>query len=140
MEREVRGHRHLDHTADLALEIWAATESDLLAEAARALVQVMTGGARLSPRTTVSLTLDALDREDRLVHWLNEIVVLALDDGFLAIDAEITLQAEKGLRALVRGQPDAFDLVQTELKGVTYHDLVLESDDRGWRAKIVVDV
>jgi SHS2 domain-containing protein len=138
--REVRGHRQLDHTADLALEIWAATESDLLVEAARALVQVMTEGGRPSPTAIVSLELDALDREDRLVHWLNEIVVRAVRDGFLMADADVTLDAVTGLAARVRGQPDAFHLVRTELKGVTYHDLLLENDDRGWRAKIVVDV
>ena len=35
---EARGHRQLEHTADLCIEAWGPSEAAMLAEAARALV------------------------------------------------------------------------------------------------------
>jgi SHS2 domain-containing protein len=137
-----RGFRQIDHTADLALEIWAPAEVDLLVEAARAVVDVLTESADLGakPPVTVPVSVAGIDREDRLVRWLNEILVLAVHEGFLLLDAAIELEGEEGLSARVRARPGARELVSTELKAVTYHDLRLERDGRGWRARVVIDV
>lgn len=137
-----RGFRQIDHTADLALEVWAPAEVDLLVEAARAVVAILTEGADLGaePAATVPVSVAGIDREDRLVRWLNEILVLAVHEGFLLLDAAIELEGEGGLTALVRGRPGAREQVSTELKAVTYHDLRLEGDGRGWRARVVIDV
>jgi SHS2 domain-containing protein len=134
------GHRQIDHTADLALEIWAPTEAELLAEGARALVGILTDGAALAARDARDIRLEALDREDRLVRWLNEVLVLAVPGGFLAAEARLELTGETGLRAALRGEAGAAKRVVTELKAATYHDLALTHDDRGWRARVVIDV
>jgi SHS2 domain-containing protein len=139
-----RGHRQLDHTADLALEIWAPTESELLVEGARALLEVLIEGVSLDvpsdPASTRTVELQALDREDRLVRWLNEILVLAVNEGFLCVEADITLEGEASLSACLRGHAEAHEAVTTELKSVTYHDLYLAREGSRWRATVVVDV
>lgn len=139
-----RGHRQLDHTADLALEIWAPTETELLLEGASALVRVITGGARLETaregESRLEIQLRGIDREDRLVHWLNQIVGLAVHEGFLFTGADLTLQGDRDLVARVRGRAEARAQVVTEIKGVTYHDLRLAREGPGWRARVVVDV
>ncbi len=134
-----RGWRALDHTADLALSVWAESEAALLAQAARALVCVMTDDARPGPRRswdTRELALDALDPEDRLVRWLNEVIYLAVAEGFLTRAADVRLDGN-GLAARLAGERGA---VATELKSATYHDLHLTGDGGRWRARFVVDV
>jgi SHS2 domain-containing protein len=145
------GYRQIEHTADLALELWAPTQEELLRVGARAIVDVLTGvaepgtpGARPAARPAATgasrrIEIDAVDAEDRLVQWLNEVIVAALTDGFLIADADIELD-ESRLRAEARGQDSAGDRIVTELKSATYHDLALECTDQGWRARVVIDV
>jgi SHS2 domain-containing protein len=133
------GHRSLDHTADLAVELWAPDEPALLVEGARALVELLTDGARVHATAERAVELSALDPEDRLVRWLGEVLYLATVEGFLVGDATLELPAS-GLHGTVRGQPDAAELVRTEIKAVTYHDLRLERGPAGVRARVVFDV
>ncbi|HUS64795.1 MAG TPA: archease [Kofleriaceae bacterium] len=134
-----RGYRQLDHTADLALELWGPSEEELLIAGAEAVIDVMTEsappGAATAERT---VELDAVDGADRLVQWLNEIIVAAVTGGFLARAAEIRLDGSSGLRARLRGEPGQ---VLAELKSATYHELELGREaGGGWRARVVIDV
>jgi SHS2 domain-containing protein len=134
-------YRQIEHTADLALEIEAPTQADLLAEGARAIVAILTEDAEVRPRDPRTVEIDALDDEDRLVQFLNEVLVLAIVEGYLTAEADIELSAHH-LVAHLRGEAGAQDRVRTELKAVTYHDLHLapNPDGTGWQARIVIDV
>ena len=133
------GHRQIDHTADLALEIWAASEAELLLEAARAAVAIMTENRALEPSGEINVEIEAVDREDRLVQWVNEIIYLGVTQGFLVASATLDLHAT-GLRASLRGETNAADHIAGELKSATYHDLALEERGDGWWARLVIDV
>lgn len=132
------GHRSIDHTADLALEIWADDLPALLVEAARALIEILTDGAKLEAIDERTIELDAIDDEDRLVRWLNEVLWLALGQQFLVVDADLEI-TPAGLRGRVRGSLDARAIV-TEVKSATYHDLALTRTPTGLRAQVVIDV
>ena len=132
-------HRQIDHTADLALELFADSEAELLAEGARAIVGLLTEGAAVPAPDSRRLELTSLDAEDRLVQLLNEVLLLATVDGFVTAAASVELNAD-GLAALLTGSSDAWGLLRQELKSVTYHDLALEQRPDGWFARIVIDV
>ena len=136
---DTRGHRQVEHTADLAFEIWAPTEEALLDEAARALTQVMTSGAPVEGAAERRLELSALDAEDRLVRWMNEILWLATGCGFLVCDAHVAL-SESNLTATLKGEERAGERIRSELKSVTYHDLELVVRPGRCRARVVIDV
>jgi len=133
-----RGHRSIDHTADLALEIWGESEVAVLEQAAIALTELLMDGGEVvgSERRTVSL--EGLDREDRLVRWLAELLWLATGEGFVAARAAVQLHGD-GLRAEVAGAAVA---VVQEIKAATYHDVHLAPNETGdeWRARVVFDV
>ena len=134
-----RGHRSIEHTADLAVELWAPDEPALLVEGARALVELLTEGEPVEAIAERTVELTAIDPEDRLVRWLAEVLWLASVEGFLVHDATLVL-AGGSLRGTMRGQDDAADRVRTEIKAVTYHDLRLERGPAGVRARVVFDV
>jgi SHS2 domain-containing protein len=136
----LRGHHQIDHTADLAFEVWADDEASLLEEAAHALILAMTEGAEAMGVAARVVELDSLDAEDRLVRFLNEVAVLAMTDGFVTASASVSLH-EHGLCATLHGEEDARAKVLAEVKAVTYHDLSLARGEDGlWRARFVVDV
>lgn len=134
------GYRQVEHTADVALELWAPTEEELLIEGAKAVIDLMTEGASLKGEDRRTFELEAIDPEDRLVRWLNEVLVAAVSEGFLFLRAEKLVLPEGGLRAEVIGLANAADEIRAELKAATYHDLTLEKGAEGFRAVVVIDV
>ena len=137
------GYRQLDHTADLALQIWAPTEAEMLSMGARAVVAILTDEAEISDDDVREFAVDAIDSEDRLVQWLNDIIVAAIIDGFLfaKVDAlELDGDQPARLRARIRGQADARERIVTELKSVTYHDLQLTATGTRAECRVVIDV
>jgi SHS2 domain-containing protein len=134
-----RGHCELEHPADLVLQFWAPSERELLVEAAQALIEVLTEAAEVAPERERDIELEALDSEDRLVRWLNEVLLLATVEGFVLCDADIELRPG-GLAARVRGQAEAHDLVRTELKCVTYHGLELGPRGERFVGQVTIDV
>ena len=135
-----RGHRQLDHTADLALELWGESEIDVLLAGAEGVIDIMTDGGDVEERGHRHVRIDAVDPQDRLVQWLNEIVVAAVSEGFLFGSADIELEGPTGLSATIRGEPDAGERVVAELKSATYHELALGEERGMWRARVVIDV
>ncbi|MCG8424563.1 MAG: archease [Proteobacteria bacterium] len=133
------GYRQIDHTADLALELWAPNEQELLVVGAFAVTDIMTDGATVSTDAIRPVRIEAVDAEDRLVQWLNEIIVAAVVDGFLVGDAWVELR-NNSLIAELRGEHNGWSRIVTELKSATYHDLVVDCGDLDVRARVVIDV
>ncbi|MFO0635861.1 MAG: archease [Nannocystaceae bacterium] len=137
------GHRAIEHTADVAFALWADDLPALLLEGARALVELLTeGDSATTPPSAVlgrAVSIDAIDDEDRLVRWLNEVAWWAADEGFLVADA--TLQpTPEGLRGEARGEL-APGRVVAEIKSATYHGLQITRDDDGrLHATVCLDV
>jgi SHS2 domain-containing protein len=135
----VAGHRQIEHTADVAFELWGASLGALLGEAARAVVALLTDGRTPDGDDRRDVELAAFDDADRLVRWLNEVLYLALVEGFLVNDATLEI-TPGGLRGQVRGRADARDAIVTEVKSATYHDLVVRNEGDRWFARVVMDV
>ena len=133
------GYRQIDHTADLALELWAPNEQELLVVGAFAVTDIMTDGATVSKDAIRPVRIEAVDAEDRLVQWLNEIIVAAVVDGFLVGDACVELRNNSRIAEL-RGEHNGWSRIVTELKSATYHDLVVDCGDLDVRARVVIDV
>ena len=130
-------YRLIDHTADLGLQVEAATLPGLFTEAAYALLAVM--GARASGTGEVhELALEGLDPEDLLVRWLQEILFLAVDRGLRVERIIIDELTKVSLKARVEGRACGGELL-TEIKAVTYHDLAIERRGERYRATFICD-
>ncbi len=128
-------HRWVDHTSELGLEVEAGSETELFAEAALALAEILADDPRGEPRRR-DVRLEAEDRAALLVEWLGELVYLAETDALLPERASVELE-KTALRATVEGRTATPRFL---VKGVTYHGLELARRDGGWRATVVVDV
>jgi SHS2 domain-containing protein len=134
------GHRFLDHTADVALELWAPSRQQLLEHAARVVVGLLTEGAPIVPDADRVAYVTGLDDEDLLVRWINEVLWLATGEGFVIAEAKVDVRGLE-LRADLRGRRDAAHLVVTEIKSATYHELRLGQEPDGrWLGRVVLDV
>jgi SHS2 domain-containing protein len=130
-------YRWLDHTSEA--ELWVEDESPeaVLGEAAIALGDLLGRHGDGEP-VNHRVRLSADDLPSLLVDWLEELVYLAENDGFVPERVVRMELAGAGVDALVGGQKLA---PQTLVKGVTYHRLEFAQNDGGdWRARVVLDV
>jgi SHS2 domain-containing protein len=136
----------LDHTADVGFELSAPTLGGLFDEARRALLMVVFERPPEEGGEERTVSLAAPDRETLLVRWLNELVYLTQDAGFVPARAKVEVrEAGEGgyaLEARLAGAPLLLEEYgwQGEVKSATFHGLEVACRDGGWRACVILDV
>lgn len=144
--------RELSHTADVGFEVTAASPEELFEVAARGLVRAM--GLEAAPagadgdddgNDAGEIEISRPDGERLLVQWLRELLAGAMSGRGVPVarvrEVGIGGEGPATLRARVRWRPDAGDGPAREIKGVTYHGLVVERTEAGrWHARVVLDV
>ena len=128
-------HRWIEHTAELELEIDAATEEGVFVEAAEALRALLGMRAHGGPALR-QVEAAASDRPALLADWLNELVFLS-EQGFVPERVVALELGDAGLRATVEGRTGE---PRSLVKAVTYHRLRLEPEGVRWRGRVVLDV
>ena len=134
-------YRWIDHTAEVELEIEAASERAVLEEALRALAELLgvECDEAFAPASTIphEVSAEAADRPTLLAAWIEELAFLAESEGFVATRL-VDLDLHGGdLRAIVGGvlaEPPPL------VKAVTYHRLTFEPSGDGYVARVVLDV
>jgi len=138
------GHRFLDHTADLAVELAAPSLPALFAEALLAFTEAITEPALVAERQTYRFELAAASPDLLLVDWLGELLYAFETDDLLFRRAEIILEETPGglhLTAEAHGEPRGErHPIKVLIKAVTYHGLEVAHTEEGWRARLVFDI
>jgi SHS2 domain-containing protein len=129
-------------TADKGIRAWAPDVPALFRATALGLWSLMVDPAGVARAGEERVAVEAGDRETLLVAWLNELLYLHEVRAFAGADATVHAVSETALAASVWGEtldPARHQLVG-HVKAVTYHDLRIVQDERGWEAQVVVDV
>jgi SHS2 domain-containing protein len=129
-------YRWVDHTAEVELEIEAASEREVLEEATRALADLL-GVDETHGDERRSVTVAASDRPALLATWIEELAFLAESEGFVATGLDDLHLHPGGLDATVSGvlgEPPPL------VKAVTYHRLEFASRGDGYVARVILDV
>lgn len=137
--------RMLDHTADVGFELEAPTLEALFDEARRALLLVLLAHPPEKEREEMRVELSAPDLETLLVRWLNEMIFIVQDEGFVPSIANVGIRESGGassLEAAVSGVPLDVEKHgwQGEVKSATFHGLAVKSKKNGWGAQVILDV
>ena len=133
--------RLLDHTADIRMEVCGQSLEELFINAARGLASLLQCESHDTPSHSLTVDLQAGDREELLVAWLREILYHHHASGFSFGDAHIRDLSDKRIVAdLVSGKTGADAKEDLEIKAVTYHGLAVEPTDDGFVARIVFDI
>ena len=129
-------YRWVEHTAELELEIEAPTKEAVFVDTLRALAELL-GEDSHGDRFSREIVVRGRECAVLLRDWLDELVFLAETEGIVPEDVGRIELSERGLAATVechRGNP------RHVVKGATYHRLAFEPCDRGFRARVVLDV
>ena len=131
-----------DHTADLGLRVEARNLDELFNEAARGLfAQLLHDPQRVTAEHRCEFSLVATRCEYLLVDWLNELLYSFETQRMLFCQFDVQVS---GTRLIGRAWGEPIDArrhpLASEVKGVTYHGLAVESCPQGWRAELILDV
>lgn len=137
-----RGHREVEHTADLAFEVWAPDLAGLYAESVRALAALCYDRDAVEPHQRRRLQIRGDSREERLVRWLQEVYLLVEGDLWLTADAVDVRVEGDSIEGTLLGEPHDPDrhTLYTEIKAVTYHEMDIRQRDGSWHTTVIVDV
>jgi predicted NUDIX family NTP pyrophosphohydrolase/SHS2 domain-containing protein len=132
----------LDHTADIGFFLQAGSLKDLFARAAWAMFSIVTDPrlVRAAEREHVAVAAD--DRAALMVAWLSELNFRHISRRRLFGRFEVAKQSGTELEAEVYGEAiaPARHTIHTEIKAVTFHNLMVEKSGDVWVAQIIFDV
>ena len=134
-------YRWVDHTAELELELEAATAHGVFEEALAALGELLAERAGKEETgdelARYGVSASAPDRGALLAEWLSELAYLAESEGFIPTRAERLELTDDALEATVVGRRASPPHL---VKAVTYHRLAIWEEDETWRARVIFDV
>ena len=131
-------YREVDHTADWALHVWAATMEELFAEAARGMVALTEAHGQPGAAVRRRIELAAEDHESLLVAWLQELLYYTETEERVFTTFQIEHLDSTHLRAEVEGAPASEP--GKAIKAVTYHNLKINRTADGYETTLVFDV
>ncbi|HLU60513.1 MAG TPA: archease [Pseudonocardia sp.] len=135
-----RGHRAVEHTADVRVEAWGPTREDCLAEAVAGLVATFADTAGAAPMETITTRLDATADADLLAAVLDEVIYLLDAHSVVPCGAELT-PGPTGVELRLRVAPvGEVEVIGAAPKAVTLNDLRCEPRDDGWWCAATIDV
>jgi SHS2 domain-containing protein len=144
VDRVSRGHRAVPHTADVAVEAWANSREECLAETVRALVETFADFGEAVPDDSVVLTLAGETDEALLVAVLDEVIYQIEVYGRVVVDVSVDERtgATKGqVEVRLATVPvEMVNQVGAVPKGVALYELRFGREARLWRAHVVADV
>lgn len=135
-------YKVIDHTADVGIEVEAATREDVFADCGRAMFDLMFDLDSIGADLTKSLIVDAESPTELLVAWLNELLYFYAIERILFSGFTDVRLGEHRFRAVGCGErynPDKHRC-DLEIKAATYHDVSLVFADGRWKARVIFDV
>ncbi|HOT93509.1 MAG TPA: archease [Anaerolineae bacterium] len=132
------GHwQEIEHTADLALHVWATDLADLFATAAQGMFAFIIGDETVAHTHTLTIKLEALDVETLLVDWLNELLYQTEVAGLAFTSITFECLTPTHLVAEVHGGP--ISRYSRYVKAATFHNLAIIQTPEGYETEIVFD-
>lgn len=141
-ESTSKRYKVLEHTADLALEVYGRDLKELFGNAAFALFDVVTDLSRVEERVERTIRLCAFDLEQLLVNWLNELLYYHEVEQLLFKRFEVKGLESDNLEAIAYGESfrEGRHIILTSPKAVTHHKIEVVEVPEGWRARVIIDL
>lgn len=131
------GYQEIEHTADIALRVWAPSIPELLAQAAKGMFALCGVQSKKQSRRQRTFQISFSDYENLLVNFLSELLYYVERDKLVLDRFQITLHNHQ-LKVIATGYP--IQSIQKMIKAVTYHQLEVKTTEDGFTAQIVFDV
>lgn len=139
-----RPYRFVEHTADVAVSVSAATLPKLFANASCALADLICDRRSVRPARRIRIAVRGDGPEDLLVRWLSEVLFQHESRGWVYSRFVLDRVDRRTFSASGAAVGESFDgsrhRLNREVKAITYHMLRIVRRAGRWRVCIVFDV
>lgn len=138
-------YEYLEHTGDIGIRAYGATLEELFVNAAQGLLEAIADLSTVGATVQTEIEVSAESLEELMVAWLDELNFRHEVEElfFKRADIRELSKAPYRLTAVAYGEPVDFakHIVYTEIKSITYHQLIVEyTPDNRWIAQVIFDL
>ena len=138
----LKRYEQFPHTADIGIRVFGSDLKELFSNAAFALFDTVADIEGLTTSVEEKIKVSALDHEELLVAWLDELLYLFYTRSLIFCKFDIEFITETGLKGVAYGRPigQNRNRLKMEVKAVTYNDLKIRRTENGFVVEMVFDV
>ncbi|MER3446769.1 MAG: hypothetical protein C4291_07970 [Candidatus Dadabacteria bacterium] len=132
----------LDHTADICVRVYGRSLDDLLRNAARAMMELITDREKVDPSQEIEFKARGETDEEILVHWLDEILFIHHVKKMVFRNFESHPVSKTEIQGKAIGENIDMERheIRLDIKAATYHNLKIERVDDRLKVDIVFDI
>lgn len=135
------GHRLSPHTADCVIEAWGPDRAACMAEALVALVEEFACVHEAPTVEVLPVSVEPGPPDDQLVSLLEEVIYTLDVFALLPVRAHLGETEDGGIAGDMEVVPvEHATLIGPVPKAVSYHELSVVKEERGWRCRALIDV
>jgi SHS2 domain-containing protein len=130
-------------TADVAFVAYGKDLSELFANAALAMFEVMINTEQIKPKVKKELRVKGNDLQSLMFSWLNNLLVFVDADNLAFSEFDVKVDEKKlVLNAVCKGEEmnQQKHETRTQVKAATYHKLQVKKEKDGWKAQVILDI
>ncbi|MEM0350658.1 MAG: archease, partial [Archaeoglobaceae archaeon] len=128
-------YRFIDHTADIAFEVYGKDLKELLVNAALAFYEAFVKVEKIKGEDKKFVEVEAEDEDLLLYKWLNELLFLFETQFFAGKEVRVELDGLKAKGEIIGGKFSR-DAVKVEPKAITMHKFGIRKEKDGLAAFI----
>lgn len=141
----MKRYEFIEHTGDIGIRAYGSTLKELFINAAQGLFDAIADLSTVGMTTQTEIEVSAESLEELMVAWLDELNFRhEVEEIFFGqVEIREISEAPHRLVAAAYGEPVDFTkhVVYTEIKSITYHQLIVEqTPDNRWLAQVIFDL
>ena len=132
----------LNHTADICVRVYGKSFDDLLRNAARTMMELVTDREKVNPSQEIEVKAHGETEEELLIHWLEEILFIHQVKKMVFRDFEAHLVSKTEIQGKAFGESIDAEKheIGLDIKAVTYHYLKIEYVADKLKVDVVFDI
>ncbi len=129
-----------DLTSDVMFEAYGKTLKEVFENAAEALFSVICKVKKVEKKQSLDIDVKAKSIEELMINWLQELITAVdLKEMFFS-EFKIREIDDRHLKARIRGEPISPAKGETVVKAVTYYKFKFEKTEKGYVARVSLDI
>ncbi|MBU2562112.1 MAG: archease [Nanoarchaeota archaeon] len=132
----------LEHTADIKFQSFGKSLEEVFKNSALALKEIISGKIKIKDSQTKKIEIQGRDIQSLLYNFLEEFLYLLDAENFLFNNVkEIKINSKKfKLTATLTGDSSEKYKFTNDIKAITYSEMFVKKEKKGYVCQVVVDV
>ncbi|MBM3252883.1 MAG: archease [Candidatus Omnitrophica bacterium] len=137
----MKPYKLISHTADIGVRVKGRTLKELFENSAFALFDIIADLERVKEKERFILNLTSGNQEELLHDWLRELLFQCNVNLFVCKKFQISKLNNTSIESTAVGEHiTSKDVFKTEIKAVTYHNMVIKKEKNTWKTNLIFDV